>query len=1250
MRLILGDKNMKARFELIVVVSILSCVIIFFSSQCCLSISTENSRPSDLKINSGISRAISKVGSSWIQDTALEFNKGTLENMVISTEGNLELKLQSKAIIDDFMNETRISVKENVVADTENAKIKLKNSWRTYWGDSFDWGNEVIQTSDNGFAIVGTTTSYGAGNQDLWLIKTDPSGEEQWNKTFGGSVHDEGHGIIQTSDGGYVIVGFIDFIDIYLVKTDSFGVEQWSKTFDSGEVDQAYSIIPTSDGGFVIGGWSENMSAFDADVWLIKTDGAGNEQWNKTFGGSSYDKCYEVIQASDGGYVLVGYTNSYASLIDDVWIIKTDSAGNEQWNNTFGHSWYHEYGESIVQTSDNGYAIIGYSEVPGSTMNTYSAWLIKTDSSGNEQWNKTFGTNNNLDRGYGILQNSDNGYLLIGLTESYGSGMSDGWLIKTDNLGVEVWSRTFGGTNEDSAKDLIKSNDNKNIIVGHSASYGAGEQDVWFLKTDELGYFINGTLRSTNLLANDIASTIDTFKCSAEIPMDTFVNVRFSNDNENWYNAEGIINEFTVLSNGNNNLDLTSLSWSGSEFYYELRFSTENMYLPAINDIELKYSQYSPTGTYISNLLNTGDQTNWRELTWTSTTPENTEIKIQLRTAADESELLQTDFVGPDGKSTSYYTSPGPIWSGHYPNNWIQFKVYFATNDLTKSSILDNITISYNRKPRLDFPKVAPSKGDITTIFNFTIEYFDKDNDTPEFIKINIDNENFTMSEVDSEDLNHSDGKSYWYTTDFDAGEHIYGFYSSDSDLDCCINKTEITVDFGPLDHITIEPSSKTITTDDYQLFTALGFDADNNPLSITPSWEVTGGGTVDQNGNFTAVTPGTWTVFANASRISGNSIITVTPGELDHIIVTPGLEKITTDDYLVFSAAGFDADNNVLVISPTWEITGGGTIDQYGNFTATTPGEWTVYANFTGVSGISTLIVEVGILDHIVISPAQIEINVSESMSFIAKGYDADNNKIKLSPKWEVGGGGNIDRNGRFTATKSGTWTVYANQSGVSGTATVNVISIDDEKDADGDKEEKKDNTMLFAGIGIIVIIVIILILLFLFIKKIRIKGEDEKKEEAVEEPALSQQSLPPLTPQLEPPVFPQYTEQTPQPQQQQDWQYQTQLQSLPQPMEIQQEQTEQPQQYIESPLESIEQSQVSETSEIIESQGQLQEKTILSEPPSQEYVKPVTQVTTPQENIQEELEQQNIIQSNTTESQFENQETKTDTSPETQ
>jgi len=206
---------------------------------------------------------------------------------------------------------------------------------KTFGGALMDGAYAVQQTADGGYVLAGSTSSYGAGGCDAWLIKTDASGNKLWDKTFGGVYDDEAYSVQQTADGGYVVAGYtlsygaVHSTDAWLIKTDASGNKLWHKTFGGALMDGAYAVQQTADGGYVVAGWTSSYGAGGRDAWLIKTDASGNKVWDKTFGGPSRDEAWSVQRTADGGYVLAGWTYSYGVGSFDAWLIKTTSAGGD---------------------------------------------------------------------------------------------------------------------------------------------------------------------------------------------------------------------------------------------------------------------------------------------------------------------------------------------------------------------------------------------------------------------------------------------------------------------------------------------------------------------------------------------------------------------------------------------------------------------------------------------------------------------------------------------------------------------------------------------------------------------------------------------------------------------------------------------------------------------------------------------------------------------------------------------------------
>jgi hypothetical protein len=357
---------------------------------------------------------------------------------------------------------------------------------RTYGGTGYDAGSEVRQTTDGGYVVAGITSSSGAGDHDSYLVKTNANGDTLWTRTFGSRLYDQGCSVAPTADGGYIITGVADSIgagdyDVYLVKTDAQGDTLWTRTFGGDTCDWGKSVRQTADGGYVIAAETWSFGAGLTDVYLIRTDGAGDTLWTRTFGGANYEEVYSVQQTADGGYIIAGSTSSFGAG-GDVYLIKTNANGDTQWTRTFGGT-ASDGGNSVQQTSDGGYIVTGTTSSFGTGSDVY---LIRTNPDGETLWTRTFGGAGS-DCGYSVCQTAGGGYIIAGFTTSFGAGGVDVYLIKTDSSGDTLWTKTFGGADYDMSSSVQQTADGGYIVTGTTASSGAGGNDVYLIKTDSLG-------------------------------------------------------------------------------------------------------------------------------------------------------------------------------------------------------------------------------------------------------------------------------------------------------------------------------------------------------------------------------------------------------------------------------------------------------------------------------------------------------------------------------------------------------------------------------------------------------------------------------------------------------------------------------------------------------------------------------------------------------------------------------------------
>lgn len=297
-----------------------------------------------------------------------------------------------------------------------------------------DWSYSVQQTSDGGYIIAGEANSNivvdwynlrAPNGTDAFLIRTDKYGQKLWSRTFGGEDDSEAKSVKQTSDGGYIVAGITVMsddeggINVYLVKFNSNGNMEWSKVIGGARADYAEVVKQTSDGGYIVAGSTSSFGAGEEDAFIIRTDGKGNVLWSKTFGGKYNEEARNVEETKDGGYILSGWTSSFGAGGKDVYLIKTDSDGNEEWSRVFGAE-SDDAAYEVKQTQDGGYIVGGYTQKLNDKGElTADAYIIKVDKNGKLEWARTLGTPYEDDQIMPSLfmPTSDEGYIYAQLAE-----------------------------------------------------------------------------------------------------------------------------------------------------------------------------------------------------------------------------------------------------------------------------------------------------------------------------------------------------------------------------------------------------------------------------------------------------------------------------------------------------------------------------------------------------------------------------------------------------------------------------------------------------------------------------------------------------------------------------------------------------------------------------------------------------------------------------------------------------------------
>ena len=384
---------------------------------------------------------------------------------------------------------------------------------KTYGNLGTSSATPIQQTTDGGYIVATATGSFGAGGNDAWILKLDSSGNILWQKSYGGIYADLAHSIQQTFDGGYIMAGESDsfFGDswvnaAWILKLDSGGNIVWEKTYTSGVGGGAHSIQQTSDGGYIVAG--RVCYSFDwcySDAWILKLDSSGNIEWQKTFGLGD-EQADSIQQTSEGGYIVIGSTRAINDqTLSTVWIMKLDSSGNIQWQKTYGDR-SGEGSHSIKQTSDGGYIVGGYTGSFGA--GGMDAWLSKLDSDGNIQWQKTYG-GSYIDVANSIEQTSDGGYIVAGSTSSYSDipgYHSAAWLLKLDSVGNITWEKTYGSGFSDSAYSIQKTSDGGYVTAGTKDVNGS--TNLWVLKLDNIGNVSNCSIGGVSTAEVNVTSAV----------------------------------------------------------------------------------------------------------------------------------------------------------------------------------------------------------------------------------------------------------------------------------------------------------------------------------------------------------------------------------------------------------------------------------------------------------------------------------------------------------------------------------------------------------------------------------------------------------------------------------------------------------------------------------------------------------------------------------------------------------------------
>ncbi len=343
---------------------------------------------------------------------------------------------------------------------------------RTYGGAGADSAFCVQPTADGGFIAVGGTDSYGAGWSDILLLKTDSDGDTLWSRIYGGIDSDFARCVRQTADGGYIVAGGTysyggGEADIYLIRTDSIGDTLWTFTYGDTLDETAYSVVEADDGGFVVAGYYYGFFNTSSYFLLMKVDSGGDFQWVNPISNWGFSGAHCIDKTSDGGYIATGYTGLGYTNGGEVFLVKIDDEGRLVWEKTIGGT-QTDIGNSVRQTRDGGFIAAATTHSFGAGYSDF--YLIRTDPSGDTLWTKTFGGPYE-ELGQSVIECPDGGFIIAGTTFSYSGLTGDIMLVKTDSGGDSLWSMIIGGAQtEEGAYYIQRAQDGGFVTAGYTGT------------------------------------------------------------------------------------------------------------------------------------------------------------------------------------------------------------------------------------------------------------------------------------------------------------------------------------------------------------------------------------------------------------------------------------------------------------------------------------------------------------------------------------------------------------------------------------------------------------------------------------------------------------------------------------------------------------------------------------------------------------------------------------------------------------
>jgi len=384
--------------------------------------------------------------------------------------------------------------------------------FRTYGGLSNDLARAVQQTSDGGFIVAGETYSFGEGSRDVFLFKTDTAGGQVWAKTYGGTSEDYAYALDQTANNGFIVGSHTASFgqgghDFHFLETDANGDTLLTKTYGGPAPDGIYSMQTNSDGAFILGGHTSSFGPGQHDFYLVKIDQFGDTLWTRSYGSTQGDylRSIELLEADFTYYIATGETAGFGVGGTDILAINVGGfSGDTIWARTFGGSGS-DYANGIKGTIDGGLILAGNTTSSGA--GGADILLVKLDFFGNLIWAKTYG-GPGQEFGNAIETMPDGGFVIVGSTTSFGDGLKDVYMIRTDASGDTLWTSTYGSTGNDDALSVAQTTDGGIVLTGFTDGFGQQNQAL-LIKTDGLGNTsCNASTTSTIVGVANLSTTV----------------------------------------------------------------------------------------------------------------------------------------------------------------------------------------------------------------------------------------------------------------------------------------------------------------------------------------------------------------------------------------------------------------------------------------------------------------------------------------------------------------------------------------------------------------------------------------------------------------------------------------------------------------------------------------------------------------------------------------------------------------------